>query len=69
MKNPKGPMGNQTRDLSACSAMPQPTTLPHAPLHRVVCAYFQDAFLAAFRISLFQRQKCVAKQVTLYITF
>jgi hypothetical protein len=25
MKNLKGPIGNQTRDLPACSAMPQPT--------------------------------------------
>jgi hypothetical protein len=26
------PIGNQTRDLPACSIVPQPSTLPHAPV-------------------------------------
>jgi hypothetical protein len=28
MKNPNDPIGNQTRDLPACSAVPQPTAPP-----------------------------------------
>jgi hypothetical protein len=27
-------IGNRTRDLPACSMVPQPTTLPHAPLEQ-----------------------------------
>jgi hypothetical protein len=30
MKNPKDTIGNQTRDLPTCSAVPQPTALPAA---------------------------------------
>jgi hypothetical protein len=33
MKNSSDTIGNQTRDLPACSAVPQPTALPHAPMH------------------------------------
>jgi len=32
MKNPSDPIGNKTRDLSACSAVPQPTSPPRTPL-------------------------------------
>jgi hypothetical protein len=28
MKNPNDPIGNRTRDLPTCSAMPQPTAPP-----------------------------------------
>jgi hypothetical protein len=31
MKKSKDTMGNRTRDLLACSAVPQPTALPRAP--------------------------------------
>jgi len=31
MKNSKDIIGNRTRDLPACGAMPQPTAPPHAP--------------------------------------
>jgi len=31
MKDSNGTIGNQTRDLPACSAVPQPTALPRAP--------------------------------------
>ena len=34
MKNSNDTIGNQTRDLPTCSAVPQPTALPRAP---VVC--------------------------------
>ena len=32
MKNPNDPIGNRTRALPACSAVPQPTAPPRAPL-------------------------------------
>jgi len=31
MKNSSDTIGNRTRDLSVCSAVPQPTVPPHAP--------------------------------------
>jgi len=31
MKNSNDTIGNRTRDLPACSAVPQPTVLPRAP--------------------------------------
>ena len=31
MKNSNSTIGNQTRDLPACSAVPQPTAVPGAP--------------------------------------
>ena len=31
MKNSNDIIGNRTRDLPACSAVPQPTALPRAP--------------------------------------
>jgi len=33
MKNSIDTIGNQTRDLPTCSAVPQPTALPRAPRH------------------------------------
>jgi hypothetical protein len=42
LKNPNGLVGNRTRDLPACSIVPQPTTLPHAPIknrRNVICHY------------------------------
>ena len=33
MKNSNDNIGNRTRDLPACSAVPQPTALPRAPAH------------------------------------
>jgi hypothetical protein len=33
MKNLSDTIGNRTRDLPACSAVPQPTALPRAPGH------------------------------------
>jgi len=32
MKNSNDTIGNRTRDLPTCSAVPQPTALPRAPL-------------------------------------
>ena len=35
MKNSNNTIGNRTRDLPACSAVPQPTALPRVPIgHR-----------------------------------
>jgi len=31
MKNPNNTIGNQTRNLPACSAVPKPTAPPRAP--------------------------------------
>ena len=38
-KNSSDTIGNRTRDLSTCSAVPQPTALPRAPLTRVDYCY------------------------------
>jgi hypothetical protein len=38
MKNSNDTIGNRTRDLPACSAVPQPTALPRAPLSVVSMA-------------------------------
>jgi hypothetical protein len=35
-------IGNRTRDLPACSIVPQPTTLPRAPKEETVCTYFHS---------------------------
>ena len=34
MKNSNDTIGNRTRDLPTCSAVPQPTALPRAPPQR-----------------------------------
>ena len=36
MKNPNDPIGNRTRDLQACNAVPQPTAPPRDPPRNVV---------------------------------
>jgi len=35
MKNSNDTIGNRARELSACSAVPQPTALPRAPTIRI----------------------------------
>jgi hypothetical protein len=35
MKNSEDTIGNRTRDLPACGAVPQPTAPPRAPLETV----------------------------------
>ena len=35
MKNSNDTIGNRTRDLLACSAVPQPTAPPRAPTYKV----------------------------------
>ena len=38
MKNSNDTIGNRTRDLPTCNAVPQPTALPRAPPH-YICIY------------------------------
>jgi hypothetical protein len=45
MKNSNDPIRNQTRDLPACSAVPQPTTPPRCQTHCI------DAYV----ISVYER--------------
>jgi len=40
MKNSMDIIGNRTRYLAACSAVPQPTAPPHAPLLDILAAKF-----------------------------
>jgi hypothetical protein len=37
VRNLKDPFGNQAHNLSACSAVPEPTVLPHTPASNVLC--------------------------------
>jgi hypothetical protein len=50
MKNSNDTIGNRTRDLPACSAVPQPTAAPGAPMLRKGCSNTgrQDAVAAEF---------------------
>jgi hypothetical protein len=47
MKNSNDTIGNQTRDLPACSAVPQPTAPPRAPPAKGCKAYGRRIALAA----------------------
>ena len=42
MKESSDNIGNRTRDLRACSAVPQPTALPPAPLKNVGDKFKED---------------------------
>jgi hypothetical protein len=44
-------IGNRTRDLPACSIVPQPTTLPCAPI--IFCIRWNKLVLKAFRFIVF----------------
>jgi hypothetical protein len=50
MKNSSDTIGNPTRDLPACSTVPQPTALPFAPKvvsrKRIVAQFFFKETLA-----------------------
>ena len=50
MKNSNDTIGNRTRDLQACSPVPQPTALQaHKPNRSVQeCLYLADAYAASF---------------------
>ena len=42
MENSSDTIGNRTRDLPTCNAVPQPTALPRAPRTRMTIEYKQD---------------------------
>jgi len=51
MKNSNGKIGNRTRDLPTCSAMPQPTALPCAPALRFgLLSALSDSFCLLFSV-------------------
>jgi hypothetical protein len=62
MKNSNNTIGNRTRDLPTCSAMPQPTALPRAPVSSlqtsciavtcVCCCVFTEVFVRVSEPSL-----------------
>jgi hypothetical protein len=45
MKNSNDTIGNRTRDLPACSAVPQPTAPPRAPPCKYVATLFSYNFI------------------------
>jgi hypothetical protein len=44
MKNSNYTIGNRTRDVPACSAVPQPNALPRAPERTVELTYISGGF-------------------------
>jgi hypothetical protein len=46
LKNPVTSSGNQTRDLPACSIVPQPTTLPREVISYEMLFYINEMFLS-----------------------
>jgi len=58
MKNSSDTIGKQTRDLPACSAVPQPTALPGVPifLYCLTNAYF---CISAFLVIIFMRHPII----------
>jgi hypothetical protein len=50
MKNSNDTIGNQTRGLPACSALPQPTALPHAPTLCRNVIYFVHICFSFFKL-------------------
>jgi len=51
MKNSNGTMGNRTRDLPACSAMPQPTALLRAPQEDLYMQFYGISFVHPYKQS------------------
>jgi hypothetical protein len=49
MKNSNDTIGNQTRDLPTCSAVPQRTALPRAPYNLLNILYF-SGFLGTTKL-------------------
>ena len=60
MKNSNDTIGNRTRDLRACSAVPQPTAPPHSPLcywtlinfHGYDSSWFKGEVIVIFRLGI-----------------
>jgi len=53
MKNSNDPIGNRTRDLPTCSAVPQPTAPPHVP-----CVYIYIFSVLDFEVEINMYNKC-----------
>jgi hypothetical protein len=63
MKNSIDTIGNRTRDLPACSAVPQPTAPPRTPVYvsrflyiriHVLCKYVVYVFVYVYRLAYVQ---------------
>jgi len=72
MKNSNDTIGNRTRDLPACNAVPQPTALPRAPIYSYqlcknidYCLIECDAVQSTTRIliQVFLRSLCLSKKL------
>ena len=70
MKNSNDTIGNRTRDLTACSAVPQPTALPRAPMESsggteigklffVVCYLLGNSPASEFYMQTFRNTRSV----------
>jgi len=46
MKNSKDTVGNRTRDLSACSAVPQPTVPPPTPVCSMILYKYKQSYVS-----------------------
>jgi transglutaminase/protease-like cytokinesis protein 3 len=56
MKNSSDTIGNRTRDLPACSAVPQPTATPRAPIIYYIillCIMYYDIMFYIYCIVLY----------------
>jgi hypothetical protein len=58
IRNFKDSIGNRTRDLPACSAMPQPTAPPHHD-PKYICAFTKMSAIVGFKISNFALLDCI----------
>jgi hypothetical protein len=66
MKNSNDTIGNRTRDLPACSAVPQPTAPPRAPRLQADVQEIVVLFLAAVRgLFLFQNVRPFLEPISL----
>jgi len=52
MKKSNDTIGNRTRDLPACSAVPEPTALPRAPFVRYTSIKFHENLSSGSRVVL-----------------
>jgi hypothetical protein len=62
LKNSNDSIGNRNRDLSACSAVPQPTAPPRTPPQKTHLSYSWANF------SVFSRLKCLSRVIIICVT-
>jgi len=53
MKNPNHTIGNRTRDLPTCNAVPQPTALPRSPMYNIYRTQFKKFFTSKYLLSVY----------------